>query len=310
MILLCGIPSEPPLAMVRTELEEMEAPLVFLNQRRVSEVRMEFEVRSGRVTGELAIDGDRLPVESIDGVYTRLMDDSLLPELKGGDGSSRARDHSRQLHETLMRWCEVTAARVVNRAGAMGSNCSKPFQGQLLSAFGFLVPETLVTNDPESVREFQAEYGSLIFKSLSGVRSIVRQLEAADLDRLDDIRWCPVQFQQFVPGTDVRVHTVGDELFATAVRSTAIDYRYARQDGSEARLEPFELDGDVAKRCIELARSLGLAFAGIDLRITQDGRVYCFEVNPSPAFSYYESHTGQPIARAVSGYLAGVRDCE
>jgi hypothetical protein len=28
-------------------------------------------------------------------------------------------------------------------------------------------------------------------------------------------------------------------------------------------------------------------------------------VNPSPAFSYYESHTRQPIARAVARYLCG-----
>jgi hypothetical protein len=28
-------------------------------------------------------------------------------------------------------------------------------------------------------------------------------------------------------------------------------------------------------------------------------------VNPSPAFSYYEAHTGQPIAQAIARYLAG-----
>ena len=55
---------------------------------------------------------------------------------------------------------------------------------------------------------------------------------------------------------------------------------------------------------VRLAEGLGLAFAGIDLKITPDNRVYCFEVNPSPAFSYYEANTGQPIARAVAEYLA------
>jgi glutathione synthase/RimK-type ligase-like ATP-grasp enzyme len=50
---------------------------------------------------------------------------------------------------------------------------------------------------------------------------------------------------------------------------------------------------------------LGLAFAGIDLKITPEKHVYCFEVNPSPAFSYYQSNTGQPIADAVAAYLDG-----
>ena len=57
---------------------------------------------------------------------------------------------------------------------------------------------------------------------------------------------------------------------------------------------------------MRLSQGLGLAFAGIDLKITPDNRVFCFEVNPSPAFSYYEANTGQPIARAVAHYLAGM----
>jgi glutathione synthase/RimK-type ligase-like ATP-grasp enzyme len=48
-----------------------------------------------------------------------------------------------------------------------------------------------------------------------------------------------------------------------------------------------------------------LPFAGIDLRRRGgDGAWVCFEVNPSPGFSFYESRTGQPIARAVARYLA------
>ncbi len=59
----------------------------------------------------------------------------------------------------------------------MRSNASKPFQAQLIAAAGFVVPDTLVTNDPEVVREFHAEHGRVIFKSTSGIRSIVRELE-------------------------------------------------------------------------------------------------------------------------------------
>jgi hypothetical protein len=43
------------------------------------------------------------------------------------------------------------------------------------------------------------------------------------------------------------------------------------------------------------------------LKVTPDDEVYCFEVNPSPAFSYYEGNTGQPISRAVARHLAGAR---
>ena len=43
---------------------------------------------------------------------------------------------------------------------------------------------------------------------------------------------------------------------------------------------------------------------GIDLKITPEDDVYCFEVNPCPAFSYYEANADQPISAAVARYLA------
>jgi glutathione synthase/RimK-type ligase-like ATP-grasp enzyme len=211
------------------------------------------------------------------------------------------------LHDVLIRWCEIAPARVVNRVAPMASNFSKPYQAQLIRRYGFLTPETLITNEPELVFDFYQEHRQVIYKSISGVRSIVQQLDESDLPRLPQIRWCPTQFQEKVEGTDVRVHTVGEQLFATAAVTTATDYRYAyRQVGDGADLQPTELPSELTERCIGLAKGLGLAFAGIDLKITPDGQVYCFEVNPSPAFSYYEMNTGQPIAATVARYLAGM----
>jgi glutathione synthase/RimK-type ligase-like ATP-grasp enzyme len=187
----------------------------------------------------------------------------------------------------------------------MGSNSSKPYQAQLIASAGFRIPETLVTNDPEAVLDFRARHGKLIFKSVSAERSVVKRLTATDLRRLDRIRHCPVQFQEYVAGEDIRVHTVGGEVFATAIESSGVDYRYAsRLGGQPARLSATELPDEVAERCLELTAMLELEFAGIDLRRDRDGRFVCFEVNPSPAFSYYELHTGQPIAQAVASHLS------
>lgn len=94
-------------------------------------------------------------------------------------------------------------------------------------------------------------------------------------------------------------------MFPTAIHTGATDYRYAERQGSRAELAPTSLSDELTERCIHLAQALGLAFAGIDLKIAPDDRVYCFEVNPSPAFSYHESNTGQPIAEAVARYLTG-----
>jgi glutathione synthase/RimK-type ligase-like ATP-grasp enzyme len=306
MILLCGIPSESPMALVREALDESCARYVFFNQRHFAQAELDFEIRDGRACGRFRVGGETYALEEFKAVFPRMMDDRFLPELSGEPDSSPKRRACRALHDAIYRWTEIADARVVNRAGAMSSNFSKPYQTQLIQTYGFLVPETLVTNDPELAREFRERHGRVIFKSISGVRSIVRTLEDEDVKRLNLIRLCPTQFQAFVEGTNLRVHTVGEEVFATAISTDATDYRYAhRQTGDAAELRAVELSDWLAEKCLALARGLGLAFAGIDLKVTPDDRVYCFEVNPSPAFSYYESNTGQPISRAVARYLAG-----
>jgi glutathione synthase/RimK-type ligase-like ATP-grasp enzyme len=305
MILVCGIPSETPLRMVTSNLERMGAEFALLNQRTFSKCQLWFEVNSGQVTGELCVAERTYKLQEFTAVYPRLMDDRFLPELIGEPPDSILRTYCRSFHDTLVRWMEIAPALVINRCAPMASNSSKPYQMQLIREQGFRVPETLITNDPELVRQFRAKHGRVIYKSISAVRSIVQELNDEDEERLDRIRWCPTQFQAFVEGTNLRVHTVGGEAFATAVRSEATDYRYAaRQAGEPAELREVTLSSELSAKCVRVSQALGLEFAGIDLKVTPEDDVYCFEVNPCPAFSYYEANTGQPISAAVARRLA------
>jgi hypothetical protein len=306
MILLCGIPTETPMALVRDALDGDGTRYVVLNQRKFASMKMSLDIQGGKPSGKLQLNGDSYSVDEFTGVFTRLMDYHFLPELQDAPADAPELKFCCNLFETLTRWAEISPARVVNRVAPMGSNFSKPYQAQLIRRYGFEVPETLITNDPDLVRAFRARHGRVIYKSISGVRSIVQTLTDDDMTRIDNIRWCPTQFQAFVEGTNVRVHTVGERVFATAINTDATDYRYAhRQSGDHADLRPVELADDLAEMCVKLSAGLGLAFAGIDLKITPENYVYCFEVNPSPAFSYYESQTGQPISQAVADYLSG-----
>jgi hypothetical protein len=304
MILLCGIPSEPPLRLVADRLESAGAPYLMLNQRDFAESKISFEIDNGRVTGELRVRDRSYQLEAFRAAYSRMMDDRYLPELDAEPPQSPLRTYCRSFHDTLTRWMEIAPLLMVNRCAPMATNSSKPYQAQLIREQGFLVPETLITNEPELVREFCACHGRVIFKSISAARSIVQTVGQEDLERLDRIRWCPTQFQAFVDGTNLRVHVIGGEVFATAITTEATDYRYAsRQAGEPAELREAELCEELAAQCVNLARALGLVFAGIDLKVTPEGEVYCFEVNPCPAFSYYEMNTGQPISEGVARCL-------
>ena len=307
MILLVGIPSEPPLAMVKARLDEMGASVAIFDQRDVAKTRLCWSAVGGHPDGELWLAGTPYALSTFDAIYARPMDDRLLPELDSEPPDSMARQRSRRLHELLIEWIDAAPGRVVNRFRNMGSNGSKPYQAQLIRRAGLRVPETLITNDPARLGEFRRRHPRVIFKSISGIRSIVRELGAGDdLDdaQADALRACPVQFQAYVPGFDVRAHVIGDEVIATRVDSDGTDYRYASRDGLETALQPWQLDPDLAAACVQLSSALGLVFTGIDLRITPDGEVYCFEVNPSPAYTYFSGQTGQPIPETLARHLA------
>jgi hypothetical protein len=305
MILLCGIPSESPLRMIASRLDDLGADFLLLNQRDFANCDIWFEIHDRGLRGELRISDRIYDLQNFTAIYPRVMDDQLLPELAAEPADSPLRTFCRSFHDTLLRWIEISPALVINRCAPMASNSSKPYQAQLIQQQGFLTPETLITNDPDLVRAFRAKHRRVIFKSISAVRSIVQELDDTNDARLELIRWCPTQFQAFVEGVNLRVHTIGGEVFPTAIASDATDYRYATsQAGEPAALREVVLSDELTARCLRLSASLGLEFAGIDLKVTPDDEVYCFEVNPSPAFSYYEGIAGQPISAAVARHLA------
>jgi glutathione synthase/RimK-type ligase-like ATP-grasp enzyme len=203
----------------------------------------------------------------------------------------------------LYAWAEMTPARVVNRPSAASANDSKPYQLEEIHRAGFTVPPTLTTTSPQAAREFVARHGQVVCKSAGRTRSIVSRLETADLERLDAITHCPTLLQAYIPGIDWRVHCVGAAIHACEIHCAADDYRVAPEQGMALEIVPAELPEPIAARCRALTRCLGLEFAGIDLRRSGDAW-YCFEVNPSPLFTYFERASGQRLTAAVADLLS------
>lgn len=299
LALVLGLPSEPPVAAVVRALESAAVPHAVLDQRRLVSGSARTWWADGCAGGVIDAGDGPITLGDVTGVYTRLTTWSDLPEVAA---EPSLLPHVAQLHYAVEAWLETTRACVVNRTSANDSNNSKPYQALIIRDH-FQVPATLITNDPLAASEFRREHGRVIYKSVSGERSVVTEMTDDEVDRLHLLTSGPVQFQEHVAGVDLRVHVVGDEVFGTAIESTAVDYRYDNSGGTTMRA--VAVDNEVATECVTLTARLGLILAGIDLRLADDGRVVCFEVNPSPAFIVYEDATSQPIAAAIAHRLAG-----
>ena len=302
MILLWGLPEDDPLEAVFRVLQRSGAQVILVDQYEVLNSSLRLRVAC-EVEGVLCVGTQEVRLEQISAAYIRPYDSTALLRGRAAHPRSSTYRHAMEFDACLRAWLEMTTACVVNPMSAMAGNNSKPFQATQIQAMGFRSPQTLVTSDPELALDFWERHSRVVYKSLSGVRSIVSQLSPAHMRRLDDIAWCPTQFQQYVSGTDVRVHIVGDRLFVCEIHSDADDYRYAGRHGLAVGMRPYDLPSDCANRCLELCQAMGLAVAGVDLRRTPDDQWYCFEVNPSPGFTYFQTQTGQAVDQAIAEFL-------
>ena len=299
MILLWGLRQEAPMASVLRALTRRGVETVMVDQRAYPTVTGSLTAGQDGASGWIAVAGCRRSIDEFAGYFLRPY--PIPPRYHHG----LALDHVAGIDQLMLSIAEIAPAQVavVNRPSAMASNDSKPAQLAQLEDIGFLVPDTIVTNDRRVAEDFWARHGAVVYKSTSGIRSIANTVTTADRKRLDRLATCPTQFQEFILGVDYRVHVVGDEVFATQIVSTATDYRYAASQAAHRAMAAVHLPAEVADRCHHATRELGLLLAGIDLRQTPDGDWYCFEVNTAPAFSWFQDHTGQPIADAVASLL-------
>lgn len=289
MILLWGLLEDSTFQSVYECLKRRGANVAFVNHAAIARCRV--QMACGPESGhQLSCHGNNYDLEAFSAAYLRPYNHRHYEDQVDG-GVSRA-----DLVNHLMSiWAENSDATIINRPSAEASNHSKLDQATAIRAGGFLVPDSLVTNDSGLVKDFLARHGRVVYKSMSSVRSIVKELEVSSLDAVEKLG--PVFFQQRIVGQNIRVHVIGEKTVACMIRSDGVDYRYAASS-----IEPIALPEHVASRCVALTTRLGLVLSGIDLMAAGDD-YYCLEVNPNPAFSYFDVSPDRVMAQAVAEML-------
>lgn len=205
----------------------------------------------------------------------------------------------RWLTTALAAWLDQIPGLVVNRPSIRSDNGSKPLHEWSLSRAGFRVPASITSSSPQRLRAF-AGSGPALVKAVSGVRATSRLVTAADLAGFDPGQG-PVHLQRYVRGWDVRAHVVGDRVHAEEIISGAVDYRTDR----DAEFTLCELPGPLAEQLVRHTAELGMAFAGWDFKVGADGTYWCLEVNPMPAYDWYDRRLGGAISASLLGLLQG-----
>lgn len=187
----------------------------------------------------------------------------------------------------------------------------KVYQLRVAREIGLPTPVTLITNNPAQARAFVDRYGSerTIYKTFSATQEEWREtrlMQPEEVALLDNVRFAPVIFQEYVPAClDLRVTVVGDEIFASAVHSQETGYKVDyRMEMAAARIEPYGLPAGVVAGLRQLMERLGLVYGAIDLRLTPDGTYVFLEINPAGEWLFMEERSGQSISAAFARLLA------
>lgn len=200
---------------------------------------------------------------------------------------------------------------------ARESDALKPRQLHVARRCGLRVPDSLVTNKPDGVREFaRCVDGALAGKTLAAALLVesgrlqmayTRRIDPGELDDLAGVSTSLHLFQPFLTKAwEARVTVVGDRVFGAAIHAdsdaAAVDWRADYDSLGYSVVEPPE---SVTDGMLAFMKTFGLSFGAFDFAVTPNKEWIMFECNPFGAYGWLEDALNLPITSALADLLAG-----
>lgn len=196
---------------------------------------------------------------------------------------------------------------------AVRSSQWKGEQLQRAASMGFLIPDTIITNQTSALHHFaQACRSDFVFKAMSSPNLAANEVEVNERepgnlattrisfeeysnglwnDDFEALNELPGLFQKYIEKAyELRVTVIGKQCYAAQILSqedprTATDYR---DFSVKIPYKKFELTHDLEQQCVRFVRSYGLEFGAMDLIVTPENKLVFLENNPGGQFYFIE----------------------
>ncbi len=197
---------------------------------------------------------------------------------------------------------------IVNPPRAIEAAVDKFLTTAKLRQAGLAVPRTFCCQTADdALAAFEQLGGDVVVKPLFGGegRGIARiddeALALRAFNMLEQLG-AVIYLQQFIPhdGFDLRLLVVGRQVLA-ARRRNHLDWRTNVSRG--AKMEPMELDAELADLALRAADAVETPLAGVDLLPGTDGRLYAIEVNAVPGWRALSHALSVDVAQMVLEFL-------
>jgi len=182
----------------------------------------------------------------------------------------------------------------------------------LARSIGFKVPQTLVSNNAKTIRNFTSSSRVIICKTLHShyieynrklyplFGSIVDPNLGVDEKNASHI---PAIYQEYINNSfEARVTVIGNRVFAAKILvENNSDWHNTKM--KDISLIEFSLPKNIELKCIHFLEKSGLSYGAFDLLFTPQNECVFLEVNPLGDWRWVEQHTKQPITESIVEFL-------
>jgi glutathione synthase/RimK-type ligase-like ATP-grasp enzyme len=293
------------LTVARRLVDEGADPIIVNTASLARDWRSNFELNGKGSRFMLANEGSVIDFDDLTGVWLR-----RTPQIKVDDAVAQ---------EEIRRFCVGEFAElfegashqftnVINHPSADRRANRKVLQLAAAREVGFKVPETLISNDANRIRDFIDNCPSgVVFKILSNTRfqfTESRPFLREHLPLLRAAQLAPTIFQARVtPREHLRVTAVDGELFVASIKSERPEAICDWRLDHSCTISRGTLRPEDAERVRALQSRFGLRYGALDLIVDQDGDAWFLENNPGGQFLFVEIHAKLPISNAIARAL-------
>lgn len=218
-------------------------------------------------------------------------------------------------------FAQVPAYRWINHPSHNAAASNKLEQLVTARRLGLETPNSIVTHDLQSLRQFfEHQPGKIIAKPLSsgyversdeedGGLIYTNLVALQDIDNASEIASCPTLFQSYVDKRfDVRITILDGAIHAVAM--TAIDSKgnqrcdIRRDNMRGVRYEVMDPPEDVSAKLFRMMDYYELRFGAIDMVVDSHGCWHFLEINPNGQWAWLDQHAGTRIA---SSFVASAK---
>lgn len=278
-----------------------------------AQLRLSAELCRGRWVGALSTPARTIDLEAITAVWYRAPRAYEFPTSLSAPERAHANLEAKY---GLGGVLGSLPALWVNHPARLADAGYKPVQLVLAHESGLRVPDTVITNEPGTVRRFAAA-GRTVTKMLGSnsiteeglhklsFTRIVGDSELADITDLRGVETTTHLFQRWVPKQhEVRLTVIGEHLTAAAITAhspeATVDFRADYDQLTYELIEPPEA---VAAGVRRLMARMGLVYGAIDFVVTPEGEWVFLEINAGGQYGWIEHRTGAPLTEQLADLL-------